>query len=49
VLIFGVGAADAVRGAAWSAANFSLLGAGLFVALVGCPGASAAALRNAAQ
>ena len=49
VLIFGVGAADAVRGAAWSAANFSLLGAGLLVALVCCPGASAAALRNAAQ
>ena len=49
VLIFGVGAADAVRGAAWSAANFSLLGAGLLVALVCCPGASAAALRNAAR
>ncbi len=49
VLIFGVGAADAVRGAAWSAANFSLLGAGLLVALVCCPGASAAALRIAAQ
>ncbi|SAL83193.1 Heme exporter protein B [Caballeronia choica] len=49
VLIFGVGAADAVRGAAWTAANFSLLGAGLLVALVCCPGASAAALRNAAQ
>ncbi|MDR5750283.1 MULTISPECIES: heme exporter protein CcmB [unclassified Caballeronia] len=49
VLIFGVGAADAVRGAAWSAANFSLLGAGLIAALVFCPVASAAALRDAAQ
>jgi heme exporter protein B len=49
VLIFGVGAADPVRAGAWSEANFSLLGAGLIVALLLCPAATAAALRISAE
>jgi heme exporter protein B len=49
VLIFGVGAADPIRETAWRAANFSLLGAGLIAALALCPGATAAALRIAAE
>jgi heme exporter protein B len=47
VLIFGAGAADAVRAGLSASANFSLLGAGLLVALVGAPLAGAAAVRIA--
>ena len=49
VLVFGVGAADAARAAAWTEASFSLLGAMLIAALALCPGATAAALRISAQ
>jgi len=47
VLIFGAGAVDAVRAGLSASANFSLLGAGLLVALVGAPLAGAAAVRIA--
>jgi heme exporter protein B len=47
VLIFGAGAVDAVRAGMGAAANFSLLGAGLLLALVGAPFAAAAAVRIA--
>ena len=47
VLIFGAGAADAVRAGLSASAHFSLLGAGLLVALVGAPLAGAAAVRIA--
>ena len=47
VLIFGAGAVDAVRAGLGAGANFSLLAAGLLIALVGAPLACAAALRIA--
>ena len=47
VLIFGAGAVDAVRAGLGAAANLSLLGAGLLVAIVGAPFAAAAAVRIA--
>ncbi len=47
VLIFGAGSADAVRAGMSASANFSLLGAGLLVALVGAPLATAAGIRIA--
>jgi len=47
VLIFGAGAADAVRAGLSASANFSLLGAGLLISLVGAPVAAAAAVRIA--
>jgi heme exporter protein B len=49
ILIFGAGTADAVRGGLTlnAYANLSLLGAGLLVALVGAPLATAAAVRIA--
>lgn len=47
VLIFGAGAVDAVRAGLGATANFSLLGAGLLLALVGAPFAAAAAVRIA--
>jgi heme exporter protein B len=49
ILIFGAGTADAVRGGLTmnAYANLSLLGAGLLVALVGAPIATAAAVRIA--
>jgi heme exporter protein B len=47
VLIFGAGAVDAVRAGLGASANFSLLAAGLLIALVGAPLASAAAVRIA--
>ncbi len=47
VLIFGAGAVDAARTGLGVAANFSLLGAGLLVAIVGAPFAAAAAVRIA--
>jgi heme exporter protein B len=47
VLIFGAGAADAVRAGLGVSANFSLLAAGLLVALVGAPFAAATAVRIA--
>ena len=47
VLIFGAGAADMARAGFSASANFSLLGAGLLVALVGAPLAAAAAVRIA--
>jgi heme exporter protein B len=49
VLIFGVGAADPAATAAWSEANFSLLGAALCVGAWLCPWASATALRIAME
>ncbi len=49
VLIFGVGAADPAGTAEWSRANFSLLGAGLCIAVWLCPWASAAGLRIALE
>ncbi|WJF91954.1 heme exporter protein CcmB [Paraburkholderia bonniea] len=49
VLIFGAAAADPVRNAAWSQANFSLLGAALCAAIWLCPWATAAALRIAME
>ncbi len=47
VLIFGAGAVDAARAGLGVDANFSLLGAGLLVAIVGAPFAAAAAVRIA--
>jgi heme exporter protein B len=47
VLIFGAGAVDAARAGLGIAANLSLLGAGLLVAVVGAPFAAAAAVRIA--
>jgi len=47
VLIFGAGAADAVRAGLSASPNFSLLAAGLLIALVGAPFATAAAIRVA--
>jgi heme exporter protein B len=47
VLIFGAGSADAVRAGLSASANLSLLGAGLLVALVGAPLATAAGIRIA--
>ncbi len=47
VLIFGAGAVDAVRAGLGATANFSLLGAGLLLALVGAPFAAAVAVRIA--
>ncbi len=47
VLIFGAGAVDAMRAGLGVAANLSLLGAGLLVAIVGAPFAAAAAVRIA--
>jgi len=47
VLIFGAGAADAYRAGLSVSANISLLGAGLLVALVGAPLATAAGIRIA--
>jgi heme exporter protein B len=47
VLIFGAGAVDSVRAGLGATANFSLLGAGLLLALVGAPFAAAAAVRIA--
>ena len=47
VLIFGAGAAESVRAGLSASANFSLLGAGLLIALVGAPFASATAVRIA--
>lgn len=47
VLIFGAGSADAVRAGLSVSPNFSLLGAGLLVAVVGAPFATAAAVRVA--
>ena len=47
VLIFGAGSADALRAGLSVAPNLSLLGAGLLLALVGAPFATAAAVRIA--
>ena len=47
VLIFGAGAVDAARYGLGAGANLSLLGAGLLIAIVGAPFASAAAVRIA--
>ena len=47
VLIFGAGAGDAVRAGLSASANLSLLGAGLLLALVGAPFATAAGIRIA--
>jgi heme exporter protein B len=47
VLIFGAGAADALRAGLPASANLSLLAAGLLIALVGAPLATAAAVRIA--
>ncbi|MET0442906.1 MAG: heme exporter protein CcmB [Casimicrobiaceae bacterium] len=47
VLIFGAGAVDAVGAGMGAGANFSLLAAGLLIALVGAPLAAAAAVRIA--
>ena len=47
VLIFGAGSADAVRAGLSASANLSLLGAGLLLALVGAPFATAAGIRIA--
>jgi heme exporter protein B len=47
VLIFGAGAVDSVRAGLGATANFSLLGAGLLLALIGAPFAAAAAVRIA--
>jgi heme exporter protein B len=47
VLIFGAGAADAWRAGLSVSPNLSLLGAGLLVAIVGAPFATAAAVRIA--
>ncbi len=47
VLIFGAGAVDATRAGLGAAANLSLLGAGLALAVVGAPFAAAAAVRIA--
>ncbi len=47
VLIFGAGAADAVRAGLPASAHLSLLAAGLLIAVVGAPLAAAAAVRIA--
>ena len=47
VLIFGAGSADAVRAGLSASPNLSLIAAGLLVALVGAPFATAAAVRIA--
>jgi len=47
VLIFGAGTADAMRAGLSAAPNLSLLGAGLLIALVGAPFATAASVRIA--
>jgi heme exporter protein B len=47
VLIFGAGAADAVRAGVGAGAHLSLLGAGLLVAIAAAPWAAAAAVRIA--
>jgi heme exporter protein B len=47
VLIFGAGAADAWRAGLSVSPNLSLLGAGLLIAIVGAPFATAAAVRIA--
>jgi heme exporter protein B len=47
VLIFGAGTVDAVHAGLGVAANMSLLGAGLLVAIVGAPLAASAAVRIA--
>jgi heme exporter protein B len=47
VLIFGAGTVDAVRAGLSASPHLSLLGAGLLLALVGAPFASAAAVRVA--
>jgi heme exporter protein B len=47
VLIFGAGAVEAMRAGLPIAGNLSLLGAGLIVAIIGAPFASAAAVRIA--
>jgi heme exporter protein B len=47
VLIFGAGAVDAVRAGLGATANFSLLAAGLLIAIVGAPFAAATAVRIA--
>jgi heme exporter protein B len=47
VLVFGAGAVDAVQAGLSAAANLSLLGAGLAVAIVAAPVAAAAAVRIA--
>jgi heme exporter protein B len=47
VLIFGAGSADALRAGLSATPNLSLLGAGLLLALVGAPFATAAAVRIA--
>jgi heme exporter protein B len=47
VLIFGAGAADAWRAGVSVSPNLSLLGAGLLIAIVGAPFATAAAVRIA--
>lgn len=47
VLIFGAGSADALRAGLAVTPNLSLLGAGLLLALVGAPFATAAAVRIA--
>jgi heme exporter protein B len=47
VLIFGAGAVDAVRAGMGAGASFSLLAAGLLIAVVGAPLAAAAAVRIA--
>ncbi len=47
VLIFGAGAADAVRAGMSASAHLSLLGAGLLLAFVGAPFATAAGIRIA--
>ncbi len=47
VLIFGAGAVDAARAGLGADANFSLLGAGLLLAIVAAPFAAAAAVRIA--
>jgi heme exporter protein B len=49
VLIFGVAAADPASTAAWSQANFSLLGAALCAGVCLCPWASAVALRTTVE
>jgi heme exporter protein B len=46
-LIFGAGAADALRAGMSVSPNLSLLGAGLLIAVVGAPFATAAAVRIA--
>jgi len=47
ILIFGAGAVDSVRAGLGAAANLSLLGAGLLIAVVAAPFAAASAVRIA--